>query len=175
MLSGIGPAVHLKEKGIPVVCDLPGVGANLLDHPAVHIPFKQNGVIHSLSFLRPKTMWDKFKLLGAIIQHRFLDGGGPLSINVCDIPFGILDTLAHPVVEHQFVDAAAFVRTDDPVLFPASEYPEVLVDTTSAKDSPDMELFIVPIAIEKVSGLDLGPLAFPTTLIAGTYKSATSL
>lgn len=33
MRSGIGPAEHLREIGIPVVADLPGVGENLLDHP----------------------------------------------------------------------------------------------------------------------------------------------
>lgn len=90
MLSGIGPAAHLKEKGIPVICDLPGIGANLFDHPAVYIPFKQNGVVHSISFLRPKTIRDKLKLFGAVIQHRFLDRGGPLSMNVGDL-FAILD------------------------------------------------------------------------------------
>ncbi len=31
-LSGIGPADHLRGLGIPVVCDQPGVGANLQDH-----------------------------------------------------------------------------------------------------------------------------------------------
>jgi choline dehydrogenase-like flavoprotein len=31
-LSGIGPADHLSELGIPVVCDQPQVGANLQDH-----------------------------------------------------------------------------------------------------------------------------------------------
>jgi choline dehydrogenase len=35
MLSGIGPAEHLARHGIAVVHDLPGVGANLQDHPAV--------------------------------------------------------------------------------------------------------------------------------------------
>ncbi|MBS3911682.1 MAG: choline dehydrogenase [Hydrogenophaga sp.] len=35
MLSGIGPAEHLREHGIDVVHDLPGVGANLHDHPDV--------------------------------------------------------------------------------------------------------------------------------------------
>jgi choline dehydrogenase-like flavoprotein len=30
--SGIGPADHLKEVGVPVAHDLPGVGANLQDH-----------------------------------------------------------------------------------------------------------------------------------------------
>ena len=32
MLSGIGPAAHLAEHGIPIVVDSPDVGANLQDH-----------------------------------------------------------------------------------------------------------------------------------------------
>ncbi|MGE0071876.1 MAG: GMC family oxidoreductase, partial [Thiomonas sp.] len=32
LLSGIGPAEHLRELGIPLVLDLPGVGGNLQDH-----------------------------------------------------------------------------------------------------------------------------------------------
>lgn len=32
MLSGIGPADHLRANGIPVLHDLPGVGANFMDH-----------------------------------------------------------------------------------------------------------------------------------------------
>ena len=35
MLSGIGPAAHLQALNIPVVLDLPGVGANLQDHLAI--------------------------------------------------------------------------------------------------------------------------------------------
>jgi len=37
MLSGIGPAEHLKEMGIPVVADRPGVGQNLQDHLELYI------------------------------------------------------------------------------------------------------------------------------------------
>lgn len=40
MLSGIGPAEHLKEIGIPVVKDAPGVGQNLRDHPVVFVTLK---------------------------------------------------------------------------------------------------------------------------------------
>jgi choline dehydrogenase len=40
MLSGIGPANHLAEHGIEVVCDLPGVGANLQDHLEVWVQHK---------------------------------------------------------------------------------------------------------------------------------------
>ncbi|HEX4831783.1 MAG TPA: GMC family oxidoreductase N-terminal domain-containing protein [Trebonia sp.] len=35
MLSGVGPAGHLAGHGLPVVADLPGVGANLHDHPMI--------------------------------------------------------------------------------------------------------------------------------------------
>lgn len=35
MLSGIGPKDHLKEMGIPLVHDAPGVGGNLQDHAAI--------------------------------------------------------------------------------------------------------------------------------------------
>ena len=37
MLSGIGPAAHLREKGIAVVADSPGVGQNFHDHPGTSI------------------------------------------------------------------------------------------------------------------------------------------
>jgi len=39
MLSGIGPAEHLKSVGVPVVADLPGVGQNLQDHLQVPVVF----------------------------------------------------------------------------------------------------------------------------------------
>jgi choline oxidase len=37
MLSGLGPAAHLREHGIPVKQDMPGVGQNLIDHVAANI------------------------------------------------------------------------------------------------------------------------------------------
>ena len=35
MVSGVGPAAHLQEVGVPVVLDSPGVGGNLQDHVAL--------------------------------------------------------------------------------------------------------------------------------------------
>jgi choline dehydrogenase len=40
MLSGVGPADHLAEFGIPVVKDLPGLGQNLRDHPMLSVTWK---------------------------------------------------------------------------------------------------------------------------------------
>jgi len=40
MRSGIGPAAHLMSQGIEVALDLPGVGANLHDHPLAAVQFR---------------------------------------------------------------------------------------------------------------------------------------
>lgn len=39
MLSGIGPAEHLRAHGVPVLLDASGVGAGLQDHPTVALNF----------------------------------------------------------------------------------------------------------------------------------------
>ena len=43
MLSGVGPAEHLRSLGIPVVHDSPGVGKNLRDHPAASVLYLAKG------------------------------------------------------------------------------------------------------------------------------------
>ncbi|MDE0044836.1 MAG: choline dehydrogenase [bacterium] len=48
MLSGVGPASHLRDVGIVVRHDLPGVGQNLQEHVELHIPF-EGPVRHSLN------------------------------------------------------------------------------------------------------------------------------
>ena len=51
-LSGIGPAKILRELGIPVIADMPGVGADLQDHLQVRMQFRctepvtMNDVVH---------------------------------------------------------------------------------------------------------------------------------
>jgi choline dehydrogenase-like flavoprotein len=40
MLSGVGPADHLRSLGIPLVHDLPGVGRHLKNHPSASIRFR---------------------------------------------------------------------------------------------------------------------------------------
>ncbi len=44
LLSGIGPAQHLKEHGIAVLLDKPGVGANLQDHLQLRLIYKVDGI-----------------------------------------------------------------------------------------------------------------------------------
>jgi choline dehydrogenase len=55
MLSGIGPADHLAEHGIPLVADRPGVGANLQDHLELYIQQKS---------LKPITLYSVYNYPG---------------------------------------------------------------------------------------------------------------
>lgn len=45
LLSGVGPADHLREVGVDVVHDLPGVGENLHDHPLLGLVFEADSEI----------------------------------------------------------------------------------------------------------------------------------
>jgi choline dehydrogenase len=40
MMSGVGPAAHLRGVGVDVVCDLPGVGSNFHDHPLTPLVYR---------------------------------------------------------------------------------------------------------------------------------------
>ncbi len=44
LLSGIGPAEHLRQHGIAVVLDRPGVGSNLQDHLQLRLIYKVDGI-----------------------------------------------------------------------------------------------------------------------------------
>jgi choline dehydrogenase len=57
MLSGIGPADHLKDVGIQTVHDLQGVGRNLNDHPDFVLKYK---------CLKPVSFWPKTKPLAKL-------------------------------------------------------------------------------------------------------------
>lgn len=67
MLSGIGPAPHLREYGIPVVADRPGVGRNLQDHMELYIqqestqPITLNSVLNPFSKALIGAQWLFFK------------------------------------------------------------------------------------------------------------------
>ncbi len=73
MLSGVGPADHLREHGIAVRVDSPGVGANLSDHPFVTVMWHTP---------RTRGLWEE---AGAknLMRWRYRHSG-PMTSNVAE-------------------------------------------------------------------------------------------
>lgn len=91
MLSGIGPAGHIRQFSIPMVCDLPGVGKNLQDHPSV-------GLIY-LS-LAPVSLLNTEKLSSSLRYLCFKDG--PLTSNVGEAGGFVKVSSVSPTPDIQF-------------------------------------------------------------------------
>jgi choline dehydrogenase len=79
MLSGVGPAKQLAAHSIPVVRDLSGVGAHLMDHGAVDIRYRDKSE-GGVSFV-PRSFREKLGLLWAAWRWRIF-GTGLLTHNV---------------------------------------------------------------------------------------------
>ncbi|WP_459616174.1 GMC family oxidoreductase [Bordetella sp. 2513F-2] len=73
-VSGIGPAQWLRDKGVPVVHDLPGVGANLQDHLQLRLVYRVRGA-RTLNTMAG-TWWGK---AGMGLQYMLMRRG-PLSM-----------------------------------------------------------------------------------------------
>lgn len=71
MLSGIGPAEHLRDVGIDVAVHLPGVGENLHDHPVIGALWTTTGT----------TDLVEYATLGRLVQWQAL-GRGPMTSNI---------------------------------------------------------------------------------------------
>jgi choline dehydrogenase len=95
MLSGIGPAAHLREMGIAVAADRPGVGANLQDHLEVYMQYASK---------EPITLYKYWNLFGKAwvgAQWLFLGRG--------------------PGTSNQF-ESAAFIRSRAGIDYPDIQY-----------------------------------------------------
>ena len=77
MLSGVGPAAHLRGHGIDVVADLPGVGENLNDHFGIDIVAELKGHYS----LDKYNKWHWAAWAGA---QYYLFNSGPVTSNVVE-------------------------------------------------------------------------------------------
>ncbi|MFY9585018.1 MAG: choline dehydrogenase [Candidatus Acidiferrales bacterium] len=92
LLSGIGPADHLKPLGIPVVTDLPGVGQNLQDHLIVAVSYQCT---------RPVSMASA-KSLANLLQY-LLFKRGMLTSNVAEAGGFVRTRPDLPAADLQFI------------------------------------------------------------------------
>jgi choline dehydrogenase len=100
MLSGIGPAPHLRELGIDVVADVPGVGGNLQDHLAAPAIWVTQGTtsLHDHENVRSLVRWQ--------LRH-----DGPLASTIAEAYAFVRSDPALPAPDLQWhVAAAAFAE-----------------------------------------------------------------
>ena len=86
MLSGVGPAAHLQELGVPLVHDSVGVGENLQDHLDVTVSVKER-TRHAVS-LNPlglprslKSIWQYVTKKEGEMTSNFAQAGGFIKSN----------------------------------------------------------------------------------------------
>lgn len=93
LLSGVGPAGDLRELGIDVVADVPGVGENLLDHPESVVVWETAGP------LPPNSVMDSD---AGLFVRREPDAELPdLMFHFYQVPFTAnTERLGYPVPEH---------------------------------------------------------------------------
>lgn len=115
---GIGPARHLRENGIEVRADLPGVGENLSNHAIVFVGLLQNRDARQPEWLRPHPM-TAFRyssgLSGAppcdmYINVQCKTSWSPLGFQVANLAPTLLKPMARGRVSLQGKDAPPLVE-----------------------------------------------------------------
>jgi len=91
--SGIGPANDLRELGIDVVADVPGVGKNLQEHPAVSMTFN----VTQRTLNQELNLWGSIKAASSFVFQR----RGPITSPLAHaMMFGPLDSSRGQPVFH---------------------------------------------------------------------------
>jgi choline dehydrogenase-like flavoprotein len=80
MLSGIGPRAHLRDVGVDVVLDLPGVGANVHDHP-------RSTVVYSSPVPISSEVANNHAEIVGIARSPLAQGAPDLQFQVLEIPY----------------------------------------------------------------------------------------
>lgn len=83
MLSGVGPAKHLRGMGINVVKDLDGVGKNLQDHAAAMVSFESQKPLQDKNRSSVYYTERTGKNIGTVLNYLFR-GKGPLTTPMCE-------------------------------------------------------------------------------------------
>ena len=119
MLSGIGPGAHLREMGVDVRVDSPGVGQNLQDHPVTPALFYTKGVSDLAESLTMGNMVKAQKAGRGPLTSNVGEAGGFFrssdELDVPDLQFHMAPTLfydngLHEAVRHGLTIATTLVR-----------------------------------------------------------------
>lgn len=86
MLSGVGPPDHLRDNGIDVVAELPGVGYNLQDHPMAPIVWNTTDTTDLIDLATPDNMTSWLRTGGGPFASNLGEAGGFWSSTGLDTP-----------------------------------------------------------------------------------------
>lgn len=160
MLSGIGPGQHLREKGIQVLHELPGVGRNLQDHLMAPIRFlatKHTGH-RSTAWHFLTGLFNEFVLGRGWFGKTFLEGGGFVKssasqprpdIQMLSIPWAYPepndDGPGHPTIsrEHSFTMLPGLIypkSRGEVTLRSADPFDKARMDPHYLEEEADMQL-----------------------------------
>jgi choline dehydrogenase len=117
-LSGVGPASLLREHGIAVVADLPGVGENLQDHLQIRLIYRVSKPITTNDELR--TLFGKVRIgLEFLLWRR-----GPLAvgINQGGLFARLMPDAATPDIQFHFATLSADVAGGAPHPWPGCTF-----------------------------------------------------
>jgi choline dehydrogenase-like flavoprotein len=154
LLSCIGPGNHLAEVGVTGKVDLPGVGANLQDHPVVPLLWYTRGTsdLAQLNNVRNFARWkargtgplaSNVGESGAFFASR--DGLAAPDIQIHAAPSGFYDNGLHEPTSRMFTAAPTLVsvtsrgsirlRSTDPTWHPA-------IDAAYLEDQSDLDALL---------------------------------
>ena len=106
MLSGIGPAEHLRRFGIPVQVDLPGVGQNLHDHAGS--PLVLAGNSKGFGYFRQDRGW---RMLWNLLEYALFRRGRLTTVGGEATSFHATSESATPAVQIYCVPMIGYANT----------------------------------------------------------------
>jgi choline dehydrogenase len=167
MLSGIGPRAHLREHGIDVVTDLPGVGRNLHDHP-------MSGIVYSCARLVTPGINNHGEVQGLVSTGIGLHGPD-VQIMFVDVPLRA-DALPGPDIGRGYtISVSLMAPFSRGSLRLASSVPGAapVIDPCYYTDARDLDMMVAGLRLAReIGGADAlapwrGPEALPGPGVAG--------
>lgn len=137
MLSGIGPADHLRAHGIDVLADLPGVGQNLQDHVQLPVVYKRKTEAPMTTLLTGNVLFlrtrDGADAAPPDMQLNFTPSIPAPLAPLLNLPFAACIFL--PILVQPFSSGQVTLRSADPLAAP-------VIDPNYLQQPADVQAFV---------------------------------